>query len=138
VRAVVDASVAIKWYFQEPGSPEADALLAQAIDGARELLAPDLIGAEFANVLWKKIRLDECRLDEAHEIFELFAIDRPPLLDSGPLLPRALELAARLEQSVYDCLYLAAAIELEAALVTADRRLARAARALMAEVELIA
>jgi predicted nucleic acid-binding protein len=55
-----------------------------------------------------------------------------------PLVPRALELSLRLDESVYDCLYVAAAIESEAALVTADARLARAARGVVAEVELLA
>jgi len=41
------------------------------------------------------------------------------------------------DQSVYDCLYLALALAIEAPLATADRQLARAARSVSAQVELI-
>ncbi len=134
---VVDASVALKWYFPERGSGTADAILAEAIESARVLLAPDLIVAEFTNVLWRKTRLGECREDEATEILELWQTDRPTLVETSPLAQRALELALRLDHSVYDCLYLATAIEYEAGLVTADRELARLSEPIIAEVELL-
>ena len=135
MRTVVDASVALKWYFPEPGSLSADRILAEALEGDRELLAPDLIVAEFANVLWKKVRREECSGEQAEAILEAFGTDAPRLVESVPLAPRALELALRLGEVVYDCLYLAAAIEGEATLVTADARLARCARGVLAHVE---
>jgi predicted nucleic acid-binding protein len=138
VRVVVDASVALKWYFDEAGSAAADRLLEAGIEGERELLAPDLVAAEFANVLWKKVRRGECEPDEARGILSLWEVDRPLLVPSVDLVPRALELALALEHPVYDCLYLAAAVESAAALATADRQLARVARMLLAEVELVA
>lgn len=137
MRTVVDASVSVKWYFPEPGHLAADALLAEAIDGQRDLLAPDLIVAEFTNTLWKKIRREECSDDDAEQILDLWEVDRPRLVETAPLARRALELAVRLGQPVYDCLYLAAAIDHEAALVTADVRLARAGRAVLADLLLI-
>lgn len=112
-------------------------MLAEGTDGIRELLAPDLIVAEFANVLWKKVEREECSGGQAEDILEAFLIDAPRLVESVPLAPRALELALRLGEVVYDCLYLAAAIEGEASLVTADARLARCARGVLSEVELL-
>lgn len=50
-KLVIDASVAIKWYVPEAGSQEASAIL----DRPETLLAPDLLAAEFGNVLWKKV-----------------------------------------------------------------------------------
>jgi predicted nucleic acid-binding protein len=46
--AVVDASVALKWALEEPGSDRA-----RLLSSAR-LEAPDLLPIECANVLWKK------------------------------------------------------------------------------------
>jgi predicted nucleic acid-binding protein len=135
MRTVVDASVALKWYFPELGSDQAKRVLAEAIDGERQLLAPDLILIEFANVLWKKVQREECDRGEAEEILDAFGTDAPRLVASVPLVPRALELALRLGEVVYDCVYLAAAIEGEASLVTADARLARCARSVLADVE---
>jgi predicted nucleic acid-binding protein len=137
MRTVVDASVTAKWYFPEPGGDAADRVLEDRIVGARELLAPDLIVPEFANVLWKRVRRRECSRAAATEILGLWEIDRPSLVPSCELAAQAFELAIRLEQPVDDCLYLALALEIEAPLVTADRQLARAARSVAASVELI-
>ena len=56
---VVDASVAIKWFIDEPDSAEAAFLL------RHPLSAPDLLAPERANVLWKKVTRAELSLDEA-------------------------------------------------------------------------
>jgi predicted nucleic acid-binding protein len=137
LRTVVDGSVAVKWYFPERGHAEADRILAAAASGERELLAPDLIAPEFTNVLWKKIQLSQCDRETAEAILALWETDRPTLLPSVELAPRGLALAIALQHPVYDCLYLAAAIEYEAALATADRRLAKAARSVLSAVEWI-
>jgi predicted nucleic acid-binding protein len=137
VRTVVDGSVAAKWYFAEPGHEAADRILAEGIAGGRELLAPDLIVPEFVNVLWKRVSRRECSREAAEEILALWAVDRPELVASSVLSVHAFELALALGHPVYDCLYLALAIELEASLATADRRLARVARTVLEPVELI-
>jgi predicted nucleic acid-binding protein len=137
MRIVVDGSVAAKWYFPEPGHEAADVILAARIAGEHELLAPDLIVPEFVNVLWKHVRRRECSSAAATEILALWEVDRPSLVPSSDLASQALELASALDHSVYDCLYLALAIAIEARLVTADRQLARAARSVSAQVELI-
>jgi predicted nucleic acid-binding protein len=138
VKTVVDASVVAKWYFPEPGRMAAEALLEECIEGRCELLAPDLLESEFANLLWKKVRREECGEDMATEVLALWETDRPRLVDAPSLIHRALDLAFRLAHPVYDCLYLATAIEHGASLATADRRLARAARGVLADVLLIA
>jgi len=138
MRAVVDGSVAAKWYFPEPGHEAADRVLAQRMDGERELFAPDLIVPEFLNLLWKHVRRRECSRQAADRILELWEVDRPELVPSAALSAQAFALAVELGLSAYDCLYLALALELDAALVTADRALARSARGVSGRVELIA
>jgi predicted nucleic acid-binding protein len=137
MRTVVDGSVAAKWYFAERGHEAADRILAAGIAGERELLAPDLIVPEFVNVLWKRVRRHECSRAAAAEILALWDVDRPQLVASSDLAGQAFGLANELDQPVYDCLYLALAIELDASLATADRQLARAARSRLERVELI-
>ena len=137
MKDVVDASVAVKWYFPELGWERAAALLAARLEDDRELIAPDLIVLEVANVLRKKIKLSHCDRDAAFDILALWASDRPELVSSVELATRALELSLLLDHPVYDCIYIATAMEQDARLVTADARLARAARTVLAEVELI-
>ena len=55
-RVVVDSSVAIKWFVEEPYSVEAHRLLEGYQDGTLTLLAPDLLYAEVGNIVWKKHR----------------------------------------------------------------------------------
>lgn len=137
MKDVVDASVAVKWYFPELGWQQAAALLEGRLDEGRELLAPDLIAVELTSVLRKKIKLSQCQPERAFEILALWRVDQPELVSSVELTPRALELSLLLDHSVYDCLYIAAAIESDARLVTADARMASAARTVVAEVQLL-
>ena len=51
---VVDASVVIKWVVEEDGTPEALDLRQKG-----RLIAPELLVAECANILWKKVERDE-------------------------------------------------------------------------------
>ena len=63
---------------EELGSDEAAALL----KAGRTLCAPDLLVAECANILWKKVRLDELKLDEADSMANLIqraAIEMVPM-----------------------------------------------------------
>jgi predicted nucleic acid-binding protein len=137
MRIVVDGSVAAKWYFPEPGHEAANGILAGGISGEHELLAPDLIVPEFVNVLWKHVRRRECSIAAAEAILAAWQTDHPALVPSADLATRAFQLATALDLSLYDCLYLALALAIEARLVTADRQLARAARSVSAQVELI-
>ena len=119
-RLVVDVSVAVKWYIPEAGSIQAAALL----ESERQLLAPDLLVAEFGNVLWKKIRRGELAADEAQAIADALVSACPmTLYPSSALLGTALEIATSFQRSVYHATYLALAVAEECSLVTADAKL---------------
>lgn len=118
-RLVVDASVAVKWVVAEKESTAAVALR------PHELLAPDLIFVECANVLWAKSRRSFLTRDEAVERLALLLHSPIRVTPTRELTARALELALELDHPVYDCVYLALALERDARLVTADRRFVR-------------
>ncbi len=121
-RAVVDASVAVRWVLEEPGSRQSRQLAEAALE------APDFLLLECANILWKKVRLGDLRPPEAAERLELLA--RAPIAwaSSTDVLGEALRLALELRHPVYDCLYLALALDRGVPLVTADRRFVEAVR----------
>ena len=121
---IVDASVAVKWIADEPGSTDARALG----DGAEELIAPDLVIAEVGNALWKKCRLGILShaqaaggLSQLPLLFHRFKAD---MMLSG----RALEIARDALHPIYDCFYIALAEQENAPLITADERQLAAAR----------
>jgi len=116
---VVDASVAVKWYVPEMHSAEA----AKLLDTANDLHVPDLVYAEFGNVLWKKVSRGELTRDEAADVLaEFLAV---PLIthESVAVLSHALGIAFDYGRTVYDSLYLATANLLGCQAVIADDRL---------------
>ena len=119
---VLDASVAVQLFFEEQHSKAAE----DRVKRAGELLAPDLIWAEIASVIWKRHRRGDLSREDALGIAEQ-ALALPLRVSSAAdLMPAALDLAMRLDRSVYDCLYLALAIRAKSVMVTADKRLADA------------
>jgi predicted nucleic acid-binding protein len=118
VNLVVDASVAIKWFAPEVLSPEAESLL----DGGDDLSAPDLLLLECGNIIWKKVRLGELARADGDAAVAALRSGPIRLLDTTPLMERALQLAHAIQHPVYDCVYLASAEAVDAILVTADRR----------------
>lgn len=119
---VVDASVALKWVVEEEGSREAAAL------AHGELAAPSLFLAESANALWAKFRRRELTSNEVIERVEALHVAPVELVPLETLLGDAVRLALELDHPVYDCLYLALAIQRGGAVVTADRRLVETVR----------
>ena len=124
-KLVIDASVAVKWYVPEEGSEAASAILARG----DSLFSPDLLAAEFGNVIWKKVRKGELDQFEAEEIIGAFISSGPVnLRPLSVFLGAAFDIAIRWKVTVYDALYLAVAMEESCALVTADDRLVRGLR----------
>jgi predicted nucleic acid-binding protein len=116
---VVDASVAIKWFIDEPGSDVARGLWRDEPD----LLAPDLLVPEVCSAAWRKVCLGETHRAQAQQVAQRLRGGVLALRPTAPLAARALELALALDHPVYDCFYLALAEAEQVGLVTADRRL---------------
>jgi predicted nucleic acid-binding protein len=116
---VVDASVVVKWFVDEPGSDEALAVL----EAAQVILAPDLIVPEVGNAAWKKVLREEIERAHAERILRALGGLFDRLVPSVSLVSRALEIAIELQHPVYDALYLALAEAEGARLVTDDGRL---------------
>lgn len=132
---VIDASVALKWVFDEPGTEAALALRAE------QLIAPALWLAEAANALWRHVRLGEIKPEEALARIEELADAPVASLSIEPHVARALRIATQIQHPVYDCFYLALAEYYDIDVVTDDRRFAAAAAVrpdLAARVRLLA
>lgn len=118
MKLVVDASVAVKWYLPEVHSLRAGRLL----DPRFSLVAPDLIRLEVGNVLEQRVRRHELTFEEAAIRFESFETGGAKILPSIDLVQMAFEMAMELSCTIYDCLYLALAVDEECMLLTADRK----------------
>jgi predicted nucleic acid-binding protein len=129
---VLDASVAMKWALpsgKETLTAESLQLLKRYMDGDVNFIVPDIFWAEVGNVSWKGVR--QRRWPQAlaeHAIWDMrernfFTVS------SRELLPEAIKIAFANDRSVYDCLYVALAIQYKIEMITADERLANAVAA---------
>ncbi len=124
---MVDTSVAAKWFFDEPLSEPAVAILESARSHDRPLVAPDLIYPELGNVVRKRVVRDGLDPEEGALIVAAFA--RLPFADvipGRPLLAGSYRLALTHGCTVYDAVFLATARQVGGELVTADERFYRA------------
>ena len=117
---VIDASIAVKWVIEEEGTIQALSLRQRT-----KLIAPELLVAECANILWKKVARDELSKEEALLAAKLLQGADVELLPMRSLFEVATSLAIELNHPAYDCIYLALAFENDCQFVTADERLVR-------------
>jgi predicted nucleic acid-binding protein len=125
---VVDASVVIKWFIPEIHSDAARHLLKQD----HEFLAPDLLFAEIANTIWKKVQRRELSQVQGLQLMKDFAGVAVHTVPCRALALDAYSLAIAAGCTAYDAMYLALAIRLNTQVITADERLARALAAIPA------
>lgn len=127
--AIVDSSIFVKYFAKEPGWEEAAGHLMQPV-------SIELSLAEVANALSKKISAGELEHADA-ELFlrKMMVITR--LLAHGDVVVPALKIAVEKRVTVYDALFIAAALKNKAALATSDSRQASAARELGVSVEFL-
>ncbi len=115
---VVDASAICAAFFQEEHAVAAQRLLASDCN----LHAPELIIAEVANVIWKRVTRDEIDADEATALLADFRQLPLQLTPSDALIEAALAIALETGRTIYDSLYLALAIDRGCRFVTVDKR----------------
>ena len=130
---VLDASVAVKWLVPAPALSQSETLIAESIqllqrysDGEVNFFVPDVFWAEVGNVMWKGVRQRRWSSVVAESAIEEIRNRNFFTVSTLTLLPEAIKIALIHDRSVYDCLYVALAIQCRIEMVTADERLANA------------
>lgn len=118
---VVDASVVIKWYAWEVDSADAERVL--ETDGL--IIAPGHMLGEVGEILVRLSRTG--KFTDEQMALARTALPRSVLLVFlDHLFANAVDIALATGATVYDCLYVAAAVRWETVLVMADANLLRA------------
>ena len=130
--SVIDASVAVKWFVDEPGSDFALELL-DAEQG--DLRVPDIFVVEVAATLVRIANMDKAFCDKSraglYHLLDLIergalSVERTPPGETA----NAAHIAIDLGHPLKDCIYLDLAMKLGRPLITADARFAAKARAI--------
>jgi predicted nucleic acid-binding protein len=120
---VIDASAIIKIYVREEDSEEMDRLIEASIGQEIPILSPELLFAECANILWKKVRRDgQPREKVLADMEDLRGLDLTAV-PTRKLCQRALEIACIHDISAYDACYVALSEQERLPLLTADGKL---------------
>lgn len=134
MKLVVDASVALKWFFgdlpNEQDAVKARQLIPAIENGAIALLQPVHWMAEVLAVVTRQ------RPELVGETLAALEQTRASIETDDAIYMRAAELSNRLNQHLFDTLYHAVALERQATLVTADERYFEKARIVGAIVRL--
>lgn len=126
MRVVLDANIYLALFTELAYSQNARAAVAHAT----EIIAPDLIRHETANTLWKLATAGAVTAEHASQVIAAFATTFDEIVPMAEFTQDAFQLATRLNHPAYDCYYLHLAMQREATLVTADKRLAQIANSL--------
>lgn len=136
--AVVDASVALKWQFQdEEATDEATGLLSDFVDGKVRLIAPTLFSYEIVSAV--NVAINRKRISEAdgyRAIKYLTSLDIE-LWGFVELIESTFHLARQYGLSPYDCAYMALAEKEKCDLFTGDRKLFNAIKSQFSWVQWI-
>ncbi len=116
---VLDASIVIKWFIPEIHWEQASLL--QRCLGS-QLHIPDFAQLECSSILSKKVRRKELNLDQANQIQALLLHMPVQMHPWQDLLLEAGQVAHETYRSVYDCLYLVLAKQLNGKMITADKK----------------
>lgn len=117
-KLVLDASIAVKWFYEEAGSNQALEILYSMHRGEVSCLAPDLIIYEVANALWKGKKAPQARIFEALDDLHSSALKIVRLSDE--IIKSSVEIMTRYDLSFYDSVYAGMAAVFDLPLLTAN------------------
>ena len=126
-RFVVDASVGIKLFVEEPFSEQAQALFSKLTeDPPAELYVPDLFYIECTNILLKYMRRFGRSLEDSQADLADLNTLALKTVSTAELMEEALRLASQKNLTAYDACYAVLARQLDMPLITADKPMAQA------------
>jgi predicted nucleic acid-binding protein len=129
LRLVIDANVALKLFFEQSGSEQADALFAHLEkDAGARFFVPDFFYAECTSafaIYSRQAKAKYTPKEARQDMTELLALAFH-VMPTTELASDALDIALIYGVSGYDAFYVALSRRLSAPLVTADEKLVRA------------
>jgi predicted nucleic acid-binding protein len=126
LRYVLDCSVAVRWFVPQVHFERAVEIFGAFQSRAVELVAPEVIIAEFGHVLRKLVVGASLDREQAPADLDTFLTLPIAMVADRELAAEALRLALRYSATFYDSLYIALAIREDLKVVTADKAMCAA------------
>lgn len=117
---VVDTSIVYKWIREEDARQLSVEVLWRYLSGKEEVIAPDILLYELANILSSKTELPFKDIKEAWNLFTDFNI--PIFTPTADFIQKCLQFSKKYKVSIYDASYAVLAKEKKCSLVTADEK----------------
>ena len=136
---VIDASLAVKWFLEEP---ESDAARQKLADNLGQITVPDLFVIEVTAALVRNANIHKRTYPAMRAHIADFAAllagnELQQVRPTPPQVAKAATLALDLGHPLKDCIYLALAVELGCDLVTCDARFAAKAKGVWDRVRVL-
>ena len=122
-KVVVDASVCLKWVFEEEDSEKARKLLTLSEKGDIFLLAPEIWEYEIVNGFVSALLKNKLSYLKSKKLLKMVLEARPQMISAHELLLKSLENSHQYRISAYDSAYITLAIENRIVLISADEKL---------------
>ncbi len=134
---VVDSGISVKWFIEEDDSDIAQLIYDEYESGNLLFLAPDLIYAEFGNIIWKKLIFKNLDPQEANFAIQKFKKISFTLTPITALFDEAFQIAVKYKRTFYDSLYLALSVKENCEFVTANEKFYNALRGNFSKIILL-
>jgi len=125
---VIDASIGVKWFFEEKGREAAFYLFDRLERGEIKVAVPEFFYAEMGNVCRSRVRKKEIKSSVAFQIMDRVMELSLQSYSDQELSDVAFDNAIQFDLTVYDALYVSLAEIYTAPLVTADDLLIKACK----------
>ncbi len=117
---VVDASVIVKWFSEEEGTKQALKIREDHINGAKFIIAPDLMIYELSNALRFKPGFNNVKVGRA--IADIFSMQIDLITPSEDLVKRCSNTSFRFGITIYDACYIALGELMGTRVLTSDKK----------------
>lgn len=122
-KVVVDASICLKWVFEEEDSEKARNLLTLSEKGSILLLAPEIWEYEIVNGFASAILKNKLSYTKSRRLLRMVLKASPQVISTHELLLESLENCHKYRISAYDSAYITLAAKNRIILVSADEKL---------------
>lgn len=124
-KVVIDASVCLKWVFEEADSEKARDLLTLSEKGDILLFAPEIWEHEIVNGFASAMLRNKLSYAKSKKLLKLVLEAKPQIISTHELLLKSLENCHKYRISAYDSAYITLAMENGIILISADVKLAQ-------------